>query len=107
MTASAFIAKKVVSTLPAILTPNTLYFVRVMNGFDMYLTDITGVAYKQNEELPAINIDASRPIAYVGKMNEIIKIDYSTAWVIVRSIHPTSSLSTDWANRSTLAYTPI
>lgn len=34
--------EKVVSALPETLTPNTLYMVRVGDGFDLYVSDITG-----------------------------------------------------------------
>jgi hypothetical protein len=42
---------KVVSTLPGILEPNTLYYVRVGQGFDLYATNDSGtiVAYPLNK----------------------------------------------------------
>jgi hypothetical protein len=40
---------KTVVSLPAILEPNTMYAVRVGEGFDFYLSDLTGsIAYKIN-----------------------------------------------------------
>lgn len=46
---SDFAAAKVVGSLPATLTPNTLYCVRTGVGFDVYLSDNTGsVAHKVN-----------------------------------------------------------
>jgi hypothetical protein len=40
---------KVVSSLPATLTPNTLYLVRTGAGFDLYVSDATGsIAYPVN-----------------------------------------------------------
>ena len=104
---SNFIVRKVVSTLPASLTPNTLYFVRVLNGFDVYLTDITGIPYKQNGILPALMVDGSRPVAYVGKINEIIKIYYSIPGTIARARCATSNLSSDWPNRANLTFVSI
>lgn len=41
--------EKVVSALPGVLDPDTVYFVRVGTGFDTFVTDSTGsVAYSQN-----------------------------------------------------------
>lgn len=41
--------EKVVSALPAVLEPNTVYAVRVGVGFDFYLSDLTGtVAHPLN-----------------------------------------------------------
>ena len=46
---SVFQAHKVVSALPDPLEPDALYYVRTGAGFDMYLTDTTGVvAYTLN-----------------------------------------------------------
>ena len=40
---------KVISALPVILEPDTIYYVRVGAGFDQYVTDSTGaVAFTQN-----------------------------------------------------------
>lgn len=40
---------KIISSLPSTLEPDALYFVRVGQGFDLYLTDTTGsVAYSIN-----------------------------------------------------------
>lgn len=44
---------KVISSLPSTLEPDALYFVRVGQGFDLYLTDTTGsVAYSINSSSP-------------------------------------------------------
>jgi hypothetical protein len=41
--------RKEVAVLPAVLDPDTIYFVRVGLGFDLYVTDNTGViAHKLN-----------------------------------------------------------
>lgn len=56
-----FHVEKVVSALPPILVPNTVYVVRVGEGFDLYVTDSTGaVAHRENglrstdvEDVPA------------------------------------------------------
>lgn len=43
------LVQKVVSSLPSVLTPHTLYLVRVGTGFDLYMTDSTGrIAHKLN-----------------------------------------------------------
>jgi hypothetical protein len=49
---ATFIASKVVAALPDPLVANTVYFVRVRTGFDVYLVDSTGtIAYKSNAAL--------------------------------------------------------
>jgi hypothetical protein len=49
MTTKPVILRKEVAALPAILEPNTLYFVRAGQGFDLYLSDLTGaIAHKVN-----------------------------------------------------------
>lgn len=41
---------KVIGALPATLLPDALYFVRVGQGFDIYVTDVTGsIAHKAND----------------------------------------------------------
>lgn len=40
---------KVIASLPESISPNTLYFVRVGSGFDLYTSDATGqIAHKLN-----------------------------------------------------------
>nr|DAS83534.1 MAG TPA: hypothetical protein [Caudoviricetes sp.] len=42
-------AEKVVASLPATLTPSTIYCVRTGEGFDLYVSDATGqIAHKIN-----------------------------------------------------------
>lgn len=42
--------EKVISSLPTILSPNTIYIVRVGTGYEMHVTDLTGaVAHKLND----------------------------------------------------------
>jgi hypothetical protein len=49
MTTTPVILRKEVAALPVILEANTLYFVRVGEGFDLYLSDLTGaIAHKVN-----------------------------------------------------------
>lgn len=46
---SVFKAQKVVSALPGTLDPDTIYLVRVGEGFDLYCSDTTGtLAHKVN-----------------------------------------------------------
>ena len=48
---ATFAAFKTVSTLPASLTADAIYAVRVGVGFDLYITDSTGlIAHKVNSE---------------------------------------------------------
>jgi hypothetical protein len=55
-----FLAKKVVATLPETLTKSTLYFVRVADGFDLYVTNELGeiAAYSLNVENLVAALDA-------------------------------------------------
>ena len=61
---------KVVSSLPGTLTPNTLYAVRVPNGFKFYITDITGVAYPHQ---------ATNTVAYDFHRNKLINSSFAIA----------------------------
>ena len=46
-----FHPEKVIAALPATLTPNAVYFVRVGTGIMIYVADATGsVAYSLNQE---------------------------------------------------------
>lgn len=61
--------EKVISTLPSQLEPNTLYFVRVGEGIDIYVTDSTGTAAHKhntgNASGPTLPIfDDNIPVAY-------------------------------------------
>jgi hypothetical protein len=50
--------EKSISTLPAVLTSNTFYAVRLGAGMDLYLSDMNGaVAYKTNSGLETNLID--------------------------------------------------
>lgn len=67
---------KTVVNLPTTLEPNTIYLVRVGQGFDFYLSDLTGsIAYEINspdlQDLASVDIDTSSPIpvGYVLKWN--------------------------------------
>lgn len=59
---SALLVEKVVSSLPGTLAPNTVYAVRVGEGFDLYITDSTGaVAHRNNSEVVAYVFDGGAP----------------------------------------------
>lgn len=47
--------------------------------------------------------DASRPIAYVGYSNRIVRLDYAT-WPPVETAASTADVHTDWPDRTTLEY---
>lgn len=61
----AFLAKKIVSALPATLTANTIYFVRVGTGVDLFVTNDQGtvVPYPLNQKV-ARSILASETTTY-------------------------------------------
>lgn len=53
--------EKVVGSLPPLLTPNTIYYVRVGSGFDLYVTNSTGIiaGYSLNRNsLKSINVNS-------------------------------------------------
>lgn len=65
----ALLMQKVVATLPAQLTPNTLYFVRTGVGFDLFLSDTTGaVAYAVNTPPPERRVRRNGLNNVVGKV---------------------------------------
>lgn len=86
------LTQKTVSALPSQLEPNTMYFVRVGAGFDLYMSDATGqVAHKINQNingnlmvlgenvwsvvnLPVVNENGSSTKTVIDKDNEHYKI---------------------------------
>lgn len=65
---------KVISTPPAPLTPNCVYFVRTGDGFDLYCTDLTGaVAHKLNTPVSSLgqNVDGGNSISVYGSDQSI------------------------------------
>lgn len=52
---------------------------------------------------PSLNVDASRPVAYVGYATRIMRLDYAT-YPPTKTTVATSSLATDWPNRASLGY---
>lgn len=49
--------QKLISALPEQLTPNTVYFVKTGQGFDIWLSDNTGSAAYQQNVVAADEID--------------------------------------------------
>lgn len=47
--------------------------------------------------------DASRPIAYVGYADRVVRMDYAT-WPPVETTASTANVHTDWPNRASLEY---
>lgn len=52
----------------------------------------------------SIYVDASRPIAYVGYADRIVRLDYAT-WPPAETTAPTTNVHADWPNRASLTYT--
>ena len=95
---------KVLAGTPLPATPDTFVAVRAGLGYDLHLTDDAGAPFKLNGRVnPALKVDGSRPIGYIGRSDMIIKLDYSGANV-VRSIVATTNLETDWPNRASFTY---
>lgn len=62
-----FKAHKIVAVLPVTLEPDTLYFVRVGIGFDLYCTDTTAnIAYKINSLTSSEILDSLKTVDGVG-----------------------------------------
>ena len=106
---STFRAEKVVAVLPATLEPDTLYFVRVGAGFDLYASDTTGaVAHKINgssERELALHVDyAGAQFQYLGYASRIARINRSVSPPSV-AYAATSNVNADWPNRAVLTYT--
>ena len=52
----------------------------------------------------SIYADASRPIAYVGYHNRIVRLDY-TSWPPTETTATTADVHADWPSRASLTYT--
>ena len=79
---------KVVSNLPSILQPDTLYLVRTGTGFEIYVSDTTGsIAYSNNKDALAgnglffsnnsLNVGGTHGRISVGTDNIDIDVNYS------------------------------
>ena len=51
----------------------------------------------------SIYVDASRPIAYAGYADRVVRMDYAT-WPPVEATATTANVHADWPNRATLGY---
>ena len=52
----------------------------------------------------SLQVDASRPVAYVGYATRILRLDYASYPPAITS-RATANLAADWPNRTTLSYT--
>jgi hypothetical protein len=68
--------EKIVSTLPVTLEPNVQYFVRVGEGFDLYVSDSTGaIAHKINQpNLETIVLQLTAPETNIS-LGELLAIN--------------------------------
>lgn len=64
---------KVVSALPGVLEANSVYYVRVGAGFDLYVTNDIGTVYAYG--INGAPVDTSPTITYVG--TQVSRIDYA------------------------------
>ena len=67
--------------------------------FQKFLSGAGGAALERS-----LLVDASRPIAYVGYADRIVRLDYAT-WPPVETTATTANVHTDWPNRASLTYT--
>jgi hypothetical protein len=56
--------------------------------------------------VPVLHNDTSRPISYVARGDLIIKLDYTTNTVPVKSKFVSTDIATDWPDRATKTYIP-
>lgn len=71
-----FKAFKVISSVPTQVDPNTLYFVRVGAGFDLYCSDTTGgIAFKINDPTPP-NVTTKFAAAIGDNINNVYTITH-------------------------------
>lgn len=108
-----FQSSKVLSTLQPPLLPDTVYYVRVGAGFDQYVTDENGVAFKQNGASSGLSIpdqidETSADFFYfgwqdVGGQSLFQRQDRATGlFLSVEGV--TADFLTDWDNRINLGY---
>lgn len=102
--------EKVVAVLPPVLAANTVYFVRVGAGFDLYTTDQTGaIAHKVNgtasstEKIDRVDYSGAQ-YQYLGYPSKITRVNVTVSPPVVQSV-VTADLDADWTNRATLTYT--
>ncbi len=74
---SKLLTKKIVNTLPTSLTANTIYFVKIGNGFDLYVTNNSGtiIAYPLNINTPNLQIVTINPTSPSNGQQWILESD--------------------------------
>lgn len=89
-----FRAQKVVSSLPVTLQANTLYFVRVGNGFDLYCSDQTGtIAHKLNDgDAPIQRESVLLRSANTGSVAVTLPIFYTENITLLRIVNAQNTL---------------
>ena len=66
--------------------------------FQKFLAGASGSSLERS-----LLVDASRPIAYVGYADRIVRLDYAT-WPPVEMTATTADVHADWPNRTSLTY---
>jgi len=90
---STLILHKVISSLPATLSPNSIYAVRVGIGYDLYITDNTGdLVFKVNSgsgflfgDTPP---DPNQFPIWFDSVAQVLKLWNGTAWYTLSSLPP-------------------
>lgn len=67
--------QKVVSTLPTTLEKNTVYYVRVANGFDIYVTNNSGLIVAYPANYAQANHTHSNLVPYTGATQDLQLVD--------------------------------
>lgn len=86
--------------------------IEIVDGSNYIVAGNSGVSQQQVTEIvnnalydrEIIKLDASRPIAYIGYVTRIVKLDYVQFPPLI-SYAITSNLLRDWENRQNLVYT--
>lgn len=101
-----FNIKKVVASLPEVLEPNALYFVRAEEGFDLYCSDVTGeIAHKINRSALDWDLTNIKTSNYDAQDRE--KIPCSTANGSFTVTLPTHGMVQIFDIGNTFAFSPL
>ena len=105
---SSFKVTKILTALPATLAPDTMYFVRVGQGFDMYVTDTLGDTAHTSNNVKINKIDYMQSDVedgYVYARYKLHGVDVISRFdKTVAYATNITDISADWINRSTLTY---
>ena len=102
---AVFNATKVVGALPVTLEPNTLYLVRVGEGFDFYCSDATGaIAHKVNSENNSSNLP--NPIGIVFQSIQPVTYNQGGTSTLNNSTHNTFTLTANGTG-TTIAHSNV